>query len=77
MLSLVVIEWLFAILVLIVFTNRYIFGSLLRLSDRRTTAGFGQDPVVWPRVAIVVPVFNEGPQRAQDRRLLRRPRLSA
>ncbi|WP_373503250.1 glycosyltransferase family 2 protein [Aestuariivirga sp.] len=61
MLSLVVIEWLFAILVLIVFTNRYIFGSLLRLSDGRTTPGFGKDPMVWPRVAIVVPVFNEGP----------------
>ena len=35
--ALVVVEWLFAILVLIVFTNRYVFGSLLRLADRRTT----------------------------------------
>jgi cellulose synthase/poly-beta-1,6-N-acetylglucosamine synthase-like glycosyltransferase len=60
MLSLVAIEWLFAILVLIVFTNRYVFGSLLRISDRRTEDGFGIDPPVWPSVAIVVPVYNEG-----------------
>lgn len=61
MLSLVVIEWLFAILVLIVFTNRYVFGSLLRLRDRRTALDFAGDPPRWPCVAIVVPVFNEGP----------------
>lgn len=60
MLSLVVIEWLFAILVLIVFTNRYIFGSMLRLADRRTKPGFDRDPPQWPRVAIIVPVYNEG-----------------
>ena len=60
MLSLVVIEWLFAILVLIVFTNRYIFGSMLRLADRRTKPDFDRDPPQWPRVAIIVPVYNEG-----------------
>jgi cellulose synthase/poly-beta-1,6-N-acetylglucosamine synthase-like glycosyltransferase len=60
MLSLVAIEFLFAILVVVVFTNRYLFGSLLRLSDKRTQDGFGVDPVVWPTVAITVPVFNEG-----------------
>lgn len=60
MLSLVMIEWLFAILVLIVFTNRYVFGSLLRLTDRRTLASFDEDPGHWPRVAIIVPVYNEG-----------------
>jgi hyaluronan synthase len=59
-LSLVTIEWLFAILVMVVFANRYVLGSALRLSDRRTQAGFDQDPAVWPSVTIVVPVFNEG-----------------
>jgi cellulose synthase/poly-beta-1,6-N-acetylglucosamine synthase-like glycosyltransferase len=59
-LSLVAIEWLFAMLVLVVFTNRYVFGSAMRLQDKRTEAGFGQDPAVWPTVAIVVPVYNEG-----------------
>lgn len=54
-------EWLFAILVIIIFTNRYLFGSLARMLDRRTQTGFGQDPVVWPEVTIVVPVYNEGP----------------
>ncbi len=61
MLSLVMVEWLFAILVLIVFTNRYVFGSLLRLADRRLASGFDRDPQAWPSVAIVVPVYNEGP----------------
>lgn len=61
MLALVAIEWLFAILVLVVFTNRYVFGSALRLADRRTTPAHDQDPRVWPSVAIIVPVFNEGP----------------
>jgi hyaluronan synthase len=60
MLSLVAIEWLFAVLVLLVFTNRYIFGSALRLADRRTEKGYDRDPPVWPTVAIVVPVYNEG-----------------
>ena len=60
MLALVAVEWLFAILVLVVFTNRYVFGSALRLADRRTTAEHDRDPAVWPTVAIVVPVFNEG-----------------
>ncbi len=60
MLSLVAIEYLFAVLVLIVFTNRYVLGSLLRISDKRTVAGYGVDPPVWPTVAIVVPVYNEG-----------------
>jgi cellulose synthase/poly-beta-1,6-N-acetylglucosamine synthase-like glycosyltransferase len=58
--SLVAIEWLFAILVLIVFTNRYVLGSALRLADRRTETGYAIDPPVWPSVAIVVPVYNEG-----------------
>ena len=38
------ISWLFAVLVLIVFCNRYIFGSIARLLDRRTEKGFGVDP---------------------------------
>jgi N-acetylglucosaminyltransferase len=59
-LSLVAIEWLFAILVLIVFSNRYVLGSALRLVDRRTEPGYAADPPVWPTVAIVVPVYNEG-----------------
>jgi N-acetylglucosaminyltransferase len=54
------ISWLFAILVLIVFCNRYIFGSIARLLDKRTAKTFGTDPKVWPSVSIVVPVFNEG-----------------
>lgn len=60
MLSLVTIEWLFAMLVLVVFTNRYVFGSALRLCDRRTEGRIEIDPLVWPTVAIVVPVYNEG-----------------
>jgi cellulose synthase/poly-beta-1,6-N-acetylglucosamine synthase-like glycosyltransferase len=60
MLSLVMVEWLFALLVLIVFTNRYVFGSALRLADGRTVASHDADPEVWPTVAIVVPVYNEG-----------------
>ena len=60
MISLASAEWLFAILVLIIFTNRYLFGSLARMLDKRTQAGFGQDPAEWPAVTIVVPVFNEG-----------------
>jgi cellulose synthase/poly-beta-1,6-N-acetylglucosamine synthase-like glycosyltransferase len=60
MLALVSVEWLFAILVMIVFTNRYIFGSALRLADRRTQPRFDRDPKIWPTVAIIVPVYNEG-----------------
>ena len=60
MISLVTVEWLFALLVLIVFTNRYVFGSFLRLSDKRTLHSFDRDPDVWPTVSIVVPVYNEG-----------------
>jgi N-acetylglucosaminyltransferase len=60
MMGLNAISWLFAVLVLIVFCNRYIFGSIARLLDRRTEKGFGADPAVWPRVSIIVPVFNEG-----------------
>ena len=60
MLSLVVLEWLFALLVLIVFTNRYVLGSILRTNDKRTQRKFGKDPKRWPSVAIVVPVYNEG-----------------
>jgi cellulose synthase/poly-beta-1,6-N-acetylglucosamine synthase-like glycosyltransferase len=59
-LSLVAIEWLFAILVMVVFTNRYVLGSALRIVDKRTQEDFGEDPPVWPTVAIVVPVYNEG-----------------
>ena len=60
MLGLVYIEWLFALLVLVVFTNRYIFGSALRIADGRTLANYDIDPPVWPTVAIIVPVYNEG-----------------
>jgi N-acetylglucosaminyltransferase len=58
--GLVTIEWLFALLVLVVFVNRYVLGSLLRISDKRVTKSFNQDPPHWPSVAIVVPVYNEG-----------------
>ena len=54
------VEWLFGLLVLIVFTNRYVLGTLLRISDRRTEEGFNSDPDIWPSVTIVVPVFCEG-----------------
>jgi N-acetylglucosaminyltransferase len=60
MMGLNAISWLFAVLVLIVFCNRYIFGSIARLLDPRAEKGFGKDPDVWPRVSIIVPVFNEG-----------------
>ena len=60
MIGLASAEWLFAILVLIIFVNRYLFGSLARMLDPRTKPGFGSDPAVWPTVTIVVPVFNEG-----------------
>ncbi len=60
MMGLNAISWLFAVLVLIVFCNRYIFGSIARLLDPRAEAGFGNDPDIWPRVSIIVPVFNEG-----------------
>jgi N-acetylglucosaminyltransferase len=62
MLSLVAVEWLFAILVLIVFGNRYVLGSFLRLADRRGEKDYAHDPPQWPEVTIIVPVFNEGPQ---------------
>jgi cellulose synthase/poly-beta-1,6-N-acetylglucosamine synthase-like glycosyltransferase len=61
MLSLVTIEYLFGLLILVVFANRYVLGSLLRMTDKRTDPGYGEDPPVWPTVAIVVPVYNEGP----------------
>ena len=60
MTALIGVEWLFAILILIVFTNRYVFGTLLRFWDKRNERGYSPDPDVWPSVAIVVPVFNEG-----------------
>ena len=60
MMALVGVEWMFAILILIVFTNRYVFGSILRLTDKRTKPGYAPDPAVWPSVSIVVPVYNEG-----------------
>jgi N-acetylglucosaminyltransferase len=60
MMGLNAISWLFAVLVLIVFCNRYIFGSIARLLDQRTQKGYGADPAIWPRVSIIVPVFNEG-----------------
>ncbi|MFZ1813772.1 MAG: glycosyltransferase [Rhizobiaceae bacterium] len=60
MIGLASAEWLFAILVLIIFVNRYLFGTIARMLDPRTKAGFGTDPLAWPRVTIVVPVYNEG-----------------
>ncbi len=60
MIGLASIEWLFAILVLIIFVNRYLFGSLARMLDPRAQNGYGADPVIWPSVSIVVPVYNEG-----------------
>ncbi|MEL7429483.1 MAG: glycosyltransferase, partial [Pseudomonadota bacterium] len=61
MIGLAALEWLFAILVLIIFTNRYLFGSILRMLDKRTKPDFGCEPEEWPTVTIVTPVFNEGP----------------
>ncbi len=58
--AIVTIEWLFGLLVLVVFTNRYVYGSLLRVVDRRTKVDFNRDPKEWPSVSIVVPVFCEG-----------------
>jgi cellulose synthase/poly-beta-1,6-N-acetylglucosamine synthase-like glycosyltransferase len=60
MMAITTVEWLFGLLVLIVFTNRYVLGSLLRVADRRTQASFNADPKTWPAVTIVVPVFCEG-----------------
>lgn len=60
MMALVGVEWMFAILILIVFTNRYVFGTLLRFWDKRNDPDYSRDPEVWPSVAIVVPVYNEG-----------------
>jgi N-acetylglucosaminyltransferase len=60
MLALSYLEWIFAILVMVVFTNRYLFGSVLRLADGRTLENYDIDPPAWPTVAIIVPVFNEG-----------------
>ncbi|MEO0329130.1 MAG: glycosyltransferase [Pseudomonadota bacterium] len=61
MIGLAALEWLFAILVLIIFTNRYLFGSILRMLDKRTKKDFGTEPEIWPSVTIVTPVYNEGP----------------
>ncbi len=61
MIGLAALEWLFAILVLIIFTNRYLFGSILRMLDKRTKTDFGTEPETWPSVTIVTPVYNEGP----------------
>ncbi|MEM8749146.1 MAG: glycosyltransferase family 2 protein [Pseudomonadota bacterium] len=60
MLAITTVEWLFGLLVLIVFTNRYVLGSLLRVADKRTEGNFNRDPEEWPSVAIIVPVFCEG-----------------
>ena len=60
MLAFSYIEWLFALLVTIVFVNRYVFGSFLRISDSRTQIDHDVDPPVWPSDAIIVPVYNEG-----------------
>jgi N-acetylglucosaminyltransferase len=54
------LEWLFGLLVLIVFVNRYVFGSILRTGDRRTVSDYSKLPERLPSVAIVVPVFCEG-----------------
>ena len=61
MIGLTSIEWLFAILVLIIFVNRYLFGSILRMLDKRTLANYSTEPAVWPTVTIITPVYNEGP----------------
>lgn len=50
MLSLVTVEWLFALLVLLVFTSRHVFGSFLRLMDKRTLPSFGRNPETRPAV---------------------------
>ena len=60
MIGITTIEWLFGLLVLVVFLNRYVLGSLLRVRDRRTERGHDVDPPHWPSVCIVVPVFCEG-----------------
>ncbi len=60
MYSISVLEWLFGLLVLIVFVNRYVLGTMLRLGDRRTELASSPEPTHYPSVAIVVPVFCEG-----------------
>ncbi len=60
MMAITTVEWLFGLLVLIVFTNRYVLGTLLRASDRRTETDYNEDTAIWPSVTIVVPVFCEG-----------------
>lgn len=37
----------------------------MRIADKRTQGGFNKDPEQWPSVAIVVPVFCEGPSVLQ------------
>ena len=61
MIELTLLEWLFAILVMLIFVNRYLFGSLLRLLDLRTKTEICSKPTYWPSVTIITPVFNEGP----------------
>ena len=66
MIAITTVEWLFGLLVLIVFTNRYVYGSLLRIADKRTEKStYAKDPPEWPSVAIIVPVFCEGPSVLQ------------
>lgn len=65
MIEITILEWMFGFLVLIVFTNRYILGSLLRVSDLRVSKSYNRNPPQWPSVAIVVPVFCEGPSVLQ------------
>ena len=65
MIGITTLEWLFGLLVLIVFMNRYVLGSLLRVADDRTRADYNYDPPEWPTVTIVVPVFCEGPSVLQ------------
>lgn len=55
------LEWLFGLLILIVFVNRYVLGTILRMADRRTEPTEKAEPDHYPSVAIVVPVFCEGP----------------
>ncbi len=62
------VEWVFSILILIVFANRYVFGSLLRLLDKRTRPDYGDEPDTWPGVTIIVPVYNEGDHVLQTAR---------
>lgn len=55
------LEVMFSLLVILVFVNRYILGTIARLIDERASAA-EQDPSAWPTVTIIVPTFNESAQ---------------